>query len=109
MKAFPLNFLVGDGFLLTDSFHRFSGENPAALHEILVCGGSPHGEIGWRNLCFALCLFIYLFIICLFIVCLHVCFLITLRELFVGSCINYVAERREVAGGAGGGGAISVF
>ena len=34
-------------------------------------------------------LFIYFFI-CLFIVCLCVCLLFTLRELFVGSCINYV-------------------
>ena len=34
--------------------------------------------------------FIYLFIMCLFVACLYVCFLITLRELFVGSCIKYV-------------------
>ena len=90
MKAFPLNFMVAGGFLLTDSFHRFSGEKPGELHKILVCGGSPQGKIGWKSLCFALCLCIYLFIICFFIACLYVCFLITLRELFVASCINYV-------------------
>ena len=78
------------GFLLADSFHRFSAEKPGELHEILVCGGSPHGEIGWRSLCFRLCLFICLFITCLFITCLYVCFLITLRKLFVASCISYV-------------------
>ena len=84
--------MVGGGFLLTDSLHRFSGEKPDELHEILVCRRSAHSEIGWRSLYFALCLFIYLFIICLFIACLYVCFLITLRELelFVTSCINYV-------------------
>ena len=91
MKTFPLNFLVRGWFLLTDSFHRFSGEKPGGLHEVLVYRGSPQGEIKWRSLCFALCLFIYLFIIYLFIACLYVCFLITLRELFVSSCINYVA------------------
>ena len=90
MKAFPLNFMVGGGVLLTDSFHRLSGEKPGELDKILVCGGSPHGEIGWRSLCFTLCLFIYLFIICLFIACLYVCFLITLRKLFVASCISSV-------------------
>ena len=77
--------MVGGGFLLTYSFRRFSGEKPRELHEILVCGGSPHGDIGWRSLCFVLCLFIYLFIIYLFIACLYICFLITLRELFVAS------------------------
>ena len=43
--------------------------------------------------CFLRCvyLFIYLFIICLFIACLYVCFLITLRELHVGSYTNYEA------------------
>ena len=70
MKAFPLSFMVGCGFLMTDSFHRFSGEKPGELHKILVCGGSPQGKIGWRSLCFALCLCIYLFIICFFIACL---------------------------------------
>ena len=49
MKAFPLNFLVGGGFLLADSFRRFSGEKP----------GGVHGKIGWRSLHFALSLFIY--------------------------------------------------
>ena len=34
--------------------------------------------------------FIYLFFLCLFIGCLYVCFLITLRDLFVGLCINCV-------------------
>ena len=90
MKAFPLNLLVGGEFLLTDSFQKFSSEKPDGLHEILVCGRTPHGEIGWRSLCFAQCLFIYLFSMYLFIACLYVCFLITLRELFVGSYINYV-------------------
>ena len=96
MKAFPLNFLVGGGFLLADSFHRFSGEKPGGLHKISVCGRSPYGEIEWRSLCFTLFLFFYLFIICLFIVFLCVCFFFTLRELFIGSCIN-------VWGGGGGG------
>ena len=77
-------------FLLMDGFHRFSSEKSDGLHEILVCGESPHGEIGWRSLCFALCLIIYLFIMRLFIAGLYVCFLITLRELFFGSGINYV-------------------
>ena len=99
MKAFPLSFMVGCGFLLTDSFHRFSGEKPGELHKILICGGSPQGKIGWRSLCFALCLCVYLFIICFFIACLYVRFLITLRELFVASCINYVVQRREDYGG----------
>ena len=36
---------------------------------------------------------VYLFI-CLFIVCLCACFLIIFKELFVGSCINYVLQRR---------------
>ena len=40
------------GVLLMDSFHRFSGEKPDGLHQILVCGESPHGEIGWRRFCF---------------------------------------------------------
>ena len=85
MKAFPLNFPVGGGFLLADIFRRFLGEKPGGLHEILVCGGSPHGEIGWRSLSFSLILFIYLFIIFLFLTCLCVCFLITLREQLCGS------------------------
>ena len=80
MKAFPLNFLVRGGFLFVDSLQRLSGEKPGGLHEILVCGGSPHGEIEWRSLYFVLSLFTYLFIICLFIVCLCFCFLITLTE-----------------------------
>ena len=84
MKAFPLNFVVGRGVLLTDSFQRFSSEKPGGLHEILVCGGSPHGEIGWRSLYFVLSFFIYLFLICLFIACLCICFLITLREQLCG-------------------------
>ena len=62
MKAFPLNLLVGGEFLLTDNFQKFSSEKPDGLHEILVCGRTPHGEIGWRSLCFAQCLFIYLFV-----------------------------------------------
>ena len=66
-----LSFLAGGGFLLTDSFHRFSSEKPDGLHEILVCGGCPHGKIGWRSLRFALCLFIYLFIfVYLLLVCM---------------------------------------
>ena len=89
-RFFPYFHGEGGGFLLKDSFRRFSGEKPGGLHEILVCRGSPHGEIELRSLCFALCLFIYLFVICLFIACLYVCFLITLMELFVASCINYV-------------------
>ena len=71
-------------------FHGISGEHPVGLHEILVCRGSLHGEIGWRSFYFVLHLFIYLFIICLFIVCLCVYFLIIFKELVVGSWINYV-------------------
>ena len=64
------------GFLLAESFYRFPGEKPGGLHEVLVCGGSPHNEIGWRSLCFSLvfCVFIYFFIICFFY-CLFVCLL----------------------------------
>ena len=36
---------------------------------------------------------VYLFITCLFFVCVCVWFLFTLRELFVGSCINAVVWR----------------
>ena len=69
MKALSLNCLVGEGggFVLADSFHIFSLEKLGGLHEFLVCGGSPHGEIGWRSFCFAQCLFIYLFIYCFFV------------------------------------------
>ena len=70
MKAFPLNFMVGGGFLLTDSFYRFSGEKPGELLEILVCRGSPHGEIGWKSLCFALYLFICLLFVYLLLICI---------------------------------------
>ena len=73
MKAFPLNFLVGDGFLLVDGFHRFSVEKPGWLHKISVCRGSSHGEIRWRILRFALPLFICLLFAYLFIVCLFMC------------------------------------
>ena len=59
----------GSGFLLVDSFHRFLGEIPGGLHEILVCGGSPHGEIVFCVVS------IYLFIYYLFIYCLFVCLL----------------------------------
>ena len=86
---FPLNFLVGGGFLLTDSFHRFLNEKPGGLHENLVCRGSLHDEIGWRSLCFAQCLFICLLFVYLLLVSMFA-FLITLRELFVGSCISFV-------------------
>ena len=84
MKAFLVNFMVGSGFLLADSFQRFLSEKPGELHEVLVCGRSLHREIGWRSLYFVLSLFIYLLIICLFIACLCVCFLITLREELFG-------------------------
>ena len=69
---------------MADSFQGILGEKAGGLHEISVCGETPHGEIGWRSLCFALCLFIYVFIICLFIACLCVCFLFTFTEPFVG-------------------------
>ena len=90
-EGFSPKYPGGCGFPLTENFHIFSGEKPCGLHEVLVCGGSLHGEIGRRSLYFALCLFIYLFIICLFIACSYVCFLITLRELYVGSYTNYEA------------------
>ena len=57
-----------------DSFHRFSSEKPSGLHEILVCRGSLHCEIGRRSLCFALCLLIFL-VYYLFIYYLFVCLL----------------------------------
>ena len=50
--------MVGGGFLLTDSFHRFSGEKSGELQEILVCA-----------------VFIYLFVYYLFIYCLFICLL----------------------------------
>ena len=103
MKAFLLNFLlhpgrlgggVGRGVLLADSFHRFSSEHPRGCTKSRqFCRRSLHGEIGWRSLCFALYLFICLFIICLFIACLCVCFLIIFKRLVVASCINYVVQR----------------
>ena len=62
MRAFLANSMVGYGFLLEDSFHRYSGKSSEGLRELSVGGGSPHGEIGRRSLYFALCLFIYLFI-----------------------------------------------
>ena len=92
MKAFLLIFLVnlrgGMEVLLADSFHRISGEHPGGLHEILVFRESPHGEIGWRSLCFVLCLFIcLLFVSLLFVLC--VSFLIIFKGLVVGSCISH--------------------
>ena len=51
-----------------------------------------------EKLVFAQCLLIYLFIFCLFIVFLCVCFLFTLGELFVGSCINCVVYCRWCGG-----------
>ena len=86
----------GGGFLLVDSFHRFLGEIPGGLHEILVCGGSPHGEIVFCAVS------IYSFIICLFIVCLCVCFLIIFKQLFVGSYINLAPLEGEGWEGWGG-------
>ena len=50
MKTFPLNFPVGGVFLLANIFRRFLGEKPGGLHKILVCGGSPHGEIGYGEI-----------------------------------------------------------
>ena len=84
MKAFLVNFMLGGGFPLADSFQRFLSEKPGGLHEVLVCGRSLHREIGWRSLYFVVSLFIYLLIICLFIAGLCVCFLITLREQLCG-------------------------
>ena len=66
MEAFPINFLVKGGFLLADSLHRFSDKKPGRMHVISVWRVSRYGEI---SLCFALCLFVYL---------------------FIGSCISYV-------------------
>ena len=57
-----------------DRFHRFSSEKAGGLHEILVCRGSLHVEIGWRSLCFALRLLIVL-VYYLFIYYLFVCLL----------------------------------
>ena len=97
-RLFHLTSWWGCGFLLAGSFRRFSGEKLGGLHEVLVCGGSPHREIRWRSLYFVLSLFIYLLIICLFIACLCVCFLVTLREQLCG-----------LAPWGGGEGPISVF
>ena len=58
---------------LADSFHNSCVKKPGRLHEISVCRGSPQGKIERRSLCFALYLFIYLFVYYLFIYCLFVC------------------------------------
>ena len=88
MKAFPLNFMVGGGFLLTDSFHRFSGEKSGELQEILVCA-----------------VFIYLFVCYLFIYCLFVCLLF---NYFNGAVCCFMHQLCGLAP-CGLGGAISVF
>ena len=97
MKAFLLNFLVvvvlvvgvTGGVLLADIFHKFLGETLGGLCEISVYGGSPHGEIGWRSMCFALCLIIYLFIICSFIVCVSAFYLLLRSCLLVHASIMW--------------------
>ena len=84
--------MVGGGFLLTDSLHRFSGEKPDELHEILVAEDLRTVKLGGEA-CILRCVYLFIcLIICLFIACLYVCFLITSRELelFVTSCISYV-------------------
>ena len=88
---------------MTDSFHRLTAGKPGELHEILICGGSPHGEIGWRSLCFALCLFIYLFIYCLF-VCLLFNYFKEAVCCFMHQLCGLAPWRLGV-----GGGAISLF
>ena len=90
MKAFPLNYLVGGGFLLTDSFHRFSAEKPVGYTKFQFAEDLCTVKLGGEA-CVLRC--VYLFI-CLFIACLYVCFLITLRKLFVASCISSVVQRR---------------
>ena len=63
---------------MTDSFHRFSSEKPGGLHEILVCGRYPHGEMrreAWVEKLVFCAVFIYLFVYYLFIYCLFVCLL----------------------------------
>ena len=71
-----------------DSFCRFSGESPGGLREHSVCRESARGEIWWKSLCFALCLFAYLFNYHLYIY-----FLFTLKKLFIRSYINSVVQR----------------
>ena len=79
-------------------FPHCLGEESRGLHEILFCEESLHGEIEPRSLCFALYLFIYLFIICLFIVCLFAFYLL------IRSCLlGHASIRWEREGGIGGG------
>ena len=93
MKAFILNYLVGVGFCWRTVSTDFRAKNPGG------CTKSPFSEDlrteklgGEACICAA---FIYLFVYYLFIYCLFVCLLLfTLRELFVGSCINYVGVFR---------------
>lgn len=73
MKAFLGEFLGGQSVQLAESFYRFSGKRSGrALHEISVCGGYPHGKIGWRSFCVLhqvylfICLLVVLFIVCAF-------------------------------------------
>ena len=101
MKAFLLNFLmvvvgVTGGFLLEDIFPKFLSEALGGLREISVYGGSPHGENGWRSMCFALCLFIYLFIICSFIVCVSAFYLLLRRRLLVHASATWFSAIRRV-------------
>ena len=52
------------------SFHRFSGEKPVGLYEILVFGGSLHGKLNGEA-CILRC--VYFFICSLFVYLLFVC------------------------------------
>ena len=62
--------MARNGFLLVDSFHIFLSKTPGGLNKISIFVGSLHGEIGWRSLCFALCLFVYYLFIFWKCVCL---------------------------------------
>ena len=84
MKAFSLNFLVV--VVVEERGESVDGHFPQILNFSLRMISALWSWVGKLVFC---AVFIYL-CVCLFTACLYVCFLITLRELFVGSCINYV-------------------
>ena len=99
IKTFLLNFLMkwGGGWIsVGGQFPQFLGEKPKGLHKISVCGGSPHGEIGCRGLCFAQCLFICLLFVCLLFVCVFAFYLL------IQSCLLGHASIRGERTGEGG-------
>ena len=72
MKAFPLNFMVGSGFLLTSSFHKFSGEKPGGVTNFWFAEDLRTVKLGGEA-CVLRCvylsiglLFVYLLLACMF-------------------------------------------